>query len=95
MGDASRYNNLINYKRVQRLLKSCRQVEDYLWPRAGRDWLASLDVAEQQDWYLAELQQFRHLVHRWQGAVMLPIDQLTLSPGTGPFPRARRPCGRP
>lgn len=68
-----------NYKRVERLLKSCRQVEDYLWPRAGRDWLASLDVAEQQAWYLAELQQFRHLVHRWQGAVMLPIDQLTLS----------------
>jgi len=68
-----------NYKRVERSLKSCRQVEDYLWPRAGRDWLASLDVAEQQAWYLAELQQFRHLVHRWQGAVMLPIDQLTLS----------------
>ena len=68
-----------SFERVQRLIKSCRQVEDYLWPRAGRDWLASQDFGEHETWFTAELQQFRQIVHRWQGAVMLPIDQLTLS----------------
>jgi DNA helicase-2/ATP-dependent DNA helicase PcrA len=67
------------YDRVLRMLKSCRQVEDYLWPRAGRDWLANLDFNEHETWFNSELQQFRQIVHRWQGAVMLPIDQLTLS----------------
>ena len=67
------------YQQVQRLLRSCRQIEDYLWPRAGRDWLANLAIKENGDWYLNELQAFRQVVQRWQGAVMLPIDQLTLS----------------
>jgi len=71
--------NKSHHERVHRMIKSCQQVEDYLWPRAGRDWLASLEFAEQGEWYQAELEQFRQIVHRWQGAVMLPIDQLTLS----------------
>ena len=67
------------YEKVRRQLRSCRRVEDYLWPRVGRDWLADLEFKEQGNWYQDELEQFRDLVHRWQGAVMLPIDQLTLS----------------
>jgi len=67
------------YERVARSLKSCRQVEDYLWPRAGRDWLENLAFDELEEWYRDELLQFRQIVHRWQGAVVLPIDQLTLS----------------
>jgi len=67
------------YEHVQRYLRSCRQVEDYLWPRAGRDWLESLEFSEDESWFETELQQFRQVMHRWQGAVMLPIDQLTLS----------------
>jgi DNA helicase-2/ATP-dependent DNA helicase PcrA len=67
------------YERVQRYLRSCRQIEDYLWPRAGRDWLESLEFSEDESWLETELQQFRQVMHRWQGAVMLPIDQLTLS----------------
>jgi DNA helicase-2/ATP-dependent DNA helicase PcrA len=71
--------NTAHYEKIKRLLRSCRHVEDYLWPRVGRDWLADLEFKEQGNWYQAELEQFRGLVHRWQGAVMLPIDQLTLS----------------
>ena len=71
--------NTAHYEKIKRLLRSCRQVEDYLWPRVGRDWLADLEFKEQGNWYQDELEQFRDLVHRWQGAVMLPIDQLTLS----------------
>lgn len=67
------------FEQVRRLLKSCQQVEDFLWPRAGRDWLAGLNFEHDEDWFLTELGQFRQVVHRWQGAVLLPIDQLTLS----------------
>jgi DNA helicase-2/ATP-dependent DNA helicase PcrA len=66
-------------ERVNRLLKRCRQVEEYLWPRAGRDWLASLALDEDEEWISLELEQFRLIVHRWQGAILLPIDQLILS----------------
>jgi DNA helicase-2/ATP-dependent DNA helicase PcrA len=30
-------------------------------------------------WTIAELEQFRQVMHRWQGAILLPIDQLILS----------------
>ena len=71
--------NKTQLERVNRLLKRCRQVEEYLWPRAGRDWLASLALDEDEGWITAELEQFRLMVHRWQGAILLPIDQLVLS----------------
>jgi DNA helicase-2/ATP-dependent DNA helicase PcrA len=66
-------------ERVNRLLKKFRRVEEFLWPRAGRDWLVSLTLDEDEDWITAELEQFRLIVHRWQGAIVLPIDQLILS----------------
>jgi DNA helicase-2/ATP-dependent DNA helicase PcrA len=64
---------------VNRLLKGCSRIEEYLWPRAGRDWLAGLDIDEMDGWTIAELEQFRQVMHRWQGAILLPIDQLILS----------------
>jgi DNA helicase-2/ATP-dependent DNA helicase PcrA len=64
---------------VKRMINKCRQVEDYLWPRAGNDWFASLNIQEDQDWVSGELQEFRQVVRRWQGATTLPIDQLVLS----------------
>jgi DNA helicase-2/ATP-dependent DNA helicase PcrA len=65
--------------RVDRVLKSCRQVEEYLWPRAGRDWLSSLDLPEEHAWVHTELDEYRQVVQRWQGATLLPIDQLILA----------------
>jgi DNA helicase-2/ATP-dependent DNA helicase PcrA len=67
------------FEHVKKLLKGCRQVEDYLWPRAGRDWLLGLELAVKEEWVSNELDQFRRIVHRWQGAALLPIDQLILS----------------
>jgi DNA helicase-2/ATP-dependent DNA helicase PcrA len=67
------------FEQVKKLLKGCRQVEDYLWPRAGRDWPQDLELAEREEWVSNELDQFRRIVHRWQGAALLPIDQLILS----------------
>jgi DNA helicase-2/ATP-dependent DNA helicase PcrA len=66
-------------KKVAELLSKCRQVEDYLWPRAGRDWLDELSLPEEDVDIRAELEAFRQLARRWQGAAQLPIDQLLLS----------------
>ena len=65
---------------VAKVISSCRQVEDYLWPRAGRDWLDTLegDPAEVEP-LRDELLAFRSLVQRWHGATTLPIDQIILT----------------
>jgi DNA helicase-2/ATP-dependent DNA helicase PcrA len=66
-------------ERVRGRINRCRQVEDYLWPRAGKDWLSGLDLKADQSWIGDELEKFREVVRRWQGAITLPIDQLILS----------------
>lgn len=58
------------------LLKRCRQVEEYLWPRPYHDWLAEQELDDDSR---ASLEQFRSLVQRWQGAILLPIDQAVLT----------------
>ncbi len=74
--DAERQQRL---ETVAKALRACRRVEDFLWPRLGRDWL---DAIELPDRYLAvreHLDAFRRLVRRWQEATLLPIDQLILT----------------
>jgi DNA helicase-2/ATP-dependent DNA helicase PcrA len=61
------------------LLKNCREVEAYLWPRSGEDWLASLELSPDDSLLVEELEAFRNVVQRWQGAATLPVDQLVLS----------------
>jgi DNA helicase-2/ATP-dependent DNA helicase PcrA len=65
--------------RVQQLitlLKQCPRVEDYLWPTPGADWLAGLSLSSED---YEELVDFRRLVQHWQGAALLPIDQLVIT----------------
>ena len=72
---------------VVKALRKCRQVEDLLWPRLDRDWLDDLELAAQsqplppdlQSGEYQQLVEFRELVRRWQGATLLPIDQLILT----------------
>jgi DNA helicase-2/ATP-dependent DNA helicase PcrA len=77
------------------LIQKCHHVEDYLWPRPGRDWLDTLHWADETDKSLQEttledgyvpnyadrtmLHVFRELVRRWQEATILPVDQLVLT----------------
>jgi DNA helicase-2/ATP-dependent DNA helicase PcrA len=64
---------------VAKTLRACRRVEDFLWPRLGRDWM---DAVEPSDPYLGlreHLDAFRQLVRRWHEATLLPIDQLILT----------------
>ena len=59
-------------------LRKCRQVEDFLWPVPGRDWLSDLKLAERYPEDLEELDAFRDWVRSWQDAILLPVDQLVL-----------------
>ncbi len=60
-----------------RLLRGCDHVEEFLWPRAGRDWLDT--VPADLSMVALRLATFRDLLQRWQAAVLLPIDQLLLT----------------
>jgi DNA helicase-2/ATP-dependent DNA helicase PcrA len=64
---------------VVKMLRQCRQVEDFLWPRVGWDWLDDLELADELPEIGEQLVEFRELVQRWQGATLLPIDQLILT----------------
>ncbi|NIO70600.1 MAG: UvrD-helicase domain-containing protein [Anaerolineae bacterium] len=64
---------------VVKMLRKCRQVEDFLWPRVDRDWLDDLELADEASDIGQQLVEFRELVRRWQGATLLPIDQLILT----------------
>jgi DNA helicase-2/ATP-dependent DNA helicase PcrA len=65
--------------RVARSLRKCQRVEDFLWPRLDRDWLADLELAAGFPAVREQLVAFRALVRRWQAATLLPIDQLILT----------------
>ncbi len=67
-------------REVAKLIRRCDHVEDYLWPRAGRNWLVQDEGARAlSKWGLEKLEAFRNLVRKWQASTVLPIDQLTLS----------------
>jgi DNA helicase-2/ATP-dependent DNA helicase PcrA len=66
-------------KAAVKALRGCRRVEDFLWPRVDRDWLADLPLVSAIPDVGEQLAAFRTLVRRWQGATLLPIDQLVLT----------------
>ena len=66
-------------QRVTGSLKKCRRVETFLWPRPDVDWLDALQLGDEIPGLLEQMLAFRELVRRWQGAVLLPIDQLILT----------------
>jgi DNA helicase-2/ATP-dependent DNA helicase PcrA len=68
----------LRWQLLEKGLRRCQQVEDYLWPRGGRDWLEEIDFAGDEA-ARELLLHFRELVRRWQGAAGLPIDQLILT----------------
>lgn len=94
------------YEYIERGIRDCKALENYLWPAPGIDWIATQQVGDTAAWYDAQksmpleeedidesepmshdainrrintlLLDFRRLVRRWQGAAILPIDQLIL-----------------
>lgn len=80
---------------VVKAIKSCKQVEDYLYPRPDGDWLEGervsrlmADFEDAAGIIYQHLLTFRDLMQRWQAAVLLPIDQLVLTIGADLFDTA-------
>lgn len=65
-------------KRAADLLLKCANLEEYLYPRGGADWLMDR-AAEEDPQVVEELAWLRERVVRWQEAVRLPVDQLILT----------------
>ena len=78
-GDRKDVEARARLKVVAKALRTCRQVEDFLWPRLHRDWLHDLELADEFPDTREQLVAFRELVRRWQEATLLPIDQLMLT----------------
>jgi DNA helicase-2/ATP-dependent DNA helicase PcrA len=60
-------------------LRRCDRVEDFLWPRLGRDWMETVRLSDEFLGMREHLDEFRGFVRRWQEATLLPIDQLILT----------------
>ncbi|HOE35436.1 MAG: ATP-dependent helicase [Chloroflexi bacterium] len=66
-------------KACSSIIKKCEQVEDYLYPRDGADWLRQLEKEGTPAEVLHELLRFRELVRKWHMAAHLPPDQFILA----------------
>ena len=64
---------------LQNAIKSCKQLEDYLYPQPEADWLDLVIRPGMGDASADVLSQFREQIRRWHLATLLPIDQLILS----------------
>jgi DNA helicase-2/ATP-dependent DNA helicase PcrA len=60
-------------------LRKLPQVEDYLYPLPGEDWLEGSGLQESDPAVYERLDEFRGVVRRWHGAALLPIDQIILT----------------
>jgi DNA helicase-2/ATP-dependent DNA helicase PcrA len=66
------------YNHLSELIHKCDRVETYLAPNPDKDWLNGLLGTESTE-VIAELENFRVIVRRWQGTITLPIDQMILT----------------
>jgi DNA helicase-2/ATP-dependent DNA helicase PcrA len=60
-------------------LQKCSEIETFVSPRTGRDWLAGLRSEGFPAAILSELEEYRIVLTRWQGMTALPIDQILLT----------------
>jgi len=66
---------------IVELIRKIPRLEDYLWPGSEKDWLTELINSNESQEVLTELAIFRQVVQRWQAAILLPVDQVTLTLG--------------
>jgi len=64
---------------ISQVIAQIPRLEDFIWPRSGSDWLDSLDWDESNLEVKAFLLTFRDQIQIWQGAVLLPVDQIILT----------------
>jgi DNA helicase-2/ATP-dependent DNA helicase PcrA len=61
------------------IIRKANHVEDYLWPKEGRDWLEEIKNDVYDPNIIEELIGFRRLIQRWQGTIILPVEQIILT----------------
>jgi DNA helicase-2/ATP-dependent DNA helicase PcrA len=64
---------------ISEWIEKIDHVEDFIWPFPGKDWLDNLAADGVSEEIIYHLSEFREVVRRWQGAVLLPIDQMVLT----------------
>jgi len=62
-----------------KILDTCPRVEDFLWPKPGEDWLESLGLEVEDPEIHESLLEFREYARRWQGTVLLPVNQIVIT----------------
>ena len=68
----------ISLEKGVRLLRGCRNVEDFLWPRSGKDWLLEEEIENKEPEIYKYFLEFRDILRKWQEMAVLPVDQLIL-----------------
>jgi DNA helicase-2/ATP-dependent DNA helicase PcrA len=69
----------ILHNQVSELLHKCHEIETFISPHAGNDWLCKLESEGINSDILMEMEDFRKVFSRWQGTIQLPIDQILLT----------------
>ncbi len=64
---------------ISGMIQKIPRVEDYIHPRIGSDWLIELESGGIDEAVIEHLADFRKVVQRWQGTVLLPVDQMVLT----------------
>jgi DNA helicase-2/ATP-dependent DNA helicase PcrA len=64
---------------VAEILHKIPHVEEYIWPVNERDWLELTNLSTSTPEIYNRLLIFRSIIRRWQGSVLLPVDQIVLT----------------
>jgi DNA helicase-2/ATP-dependent DNA helicase PcrA len=79
LDDAEDDNLRQRLEQAEEIIRKATHVEDYLWPRSGKDWLEVIKTELSDPEILQELMGFRRLLQRWLGSIILPVDQIILT----------------
>lgn len=64
---------------ISGLIQKIPRVEDFVYPGIGTNWLMELEANGVEPEAIEHLAAFRQVVQRWQGTVLLPVDQMVLT----------------
>jgi DNA helicase-2/ATP-dependent DNA helicase PcrA len=69
----------VTIEEISTLIENCTRVEDFIWPHPDRDWLNTLELPGEDAPMFELLEDFRALIRRWQGTVLLPVNQIIIT----------------
>lgn len=78
-GDRGNSSAQVINKRAMDKLHQLKNVENYLYPLPGQDWLEETGLRDSDPEAFQVLEAYRNVVQHWHGAALLPIDQVLLT----------------